>query len=335
MKTKILFVERKPSKSVSIEKVFRQIAKNLSGEKYATEFEQLVYDNNLLGTLKNLLFYKKSKADIYHITGHVHYIALILPKNRTVLTVHDLGILHIRKGIRRYILKKLLFDLPVKKLKYITAVSETTKQEIIKYTNCSDEKIKVIENPLREDFYLAEKKTFNKRQPTILQIGTTYNKNIKNVAKALNGINCQFRIIGELDAETVEILQKNRINYQNKLDLNDSEIRNEYLEADIVTFCSTFEGFGLPIIEAQAMQTPVITSNINPMKEVAGNFAALADPNDVEGIRRGILEIINDDSYRNKLIESGAENVRRFRAEPIAVLYENLYEQIKSDLSNT
>ena len=291
MTTKILFVERKPSNSISIEKVFRQIAKNLSKAKFTTSFEQLNFGNDLIGTLKNLLFYRKSKADIYHITGHVHYIALILPKNRTILTVHDLGILYIRKGLRRYILKKLLFDLPIAKLKYITAVSETTKTEIIKYTGCRSEKIRVIENPLREDFCLTKKKPFNTDLPTILQIGTTYNKNLKNVVKALNGLHCRFRIIGQLDKKMLDFLEENQIKFQNKTDLNDLEIRKEYQDADIVTFCSTFEGFGLPIIEAQAMRTPVITSNINPMKDVAGDFAALADPNDFMHIRSIVLKI--------------------------------------------
>ncbi len=120
--------------AVSIEKVFRQVAKNLPQEKFSIVFQQLKYANDLFGTLKNLFFFQKKEADIYHITGHVHYMALLLPKNNTVLTIHDAGILHIRRGLRRYILKKLLFDLPVKRLKYITAVSETTKREVVLHT---------------------------------------------------------------------------------------------------------------------------------------------------------------------------------------------------------
>ena len=331
-KTKIFYIERKPSNSVSLEKVFRQIVKNLNKEKFVVSFQQLLFGNNGMGTIKNLLFFRKPDADIYHITGHIHYIALILPKKKTILTIHDVGILHIRKGLRRYILKKILLDLPIKKLKYITAVSETTRNEVIKHTGCAPEKIRVIENPLQEHFSSSEKKEFNTVCPTILQIGTTYNKNLKNLIKALKDINCRLRIIGEIDAETDNLLKMNRINYVNAFGLSDTAIRDEYQETDMVTFCSTFEGFGLPIIEAQAMMTPVITSNISPLKEVAGDSAALADPNDYMSIRMGILRIINDKHYRDKLISAGLENVKRFHPAQIALLYENLYREMTINL---
>jgi glycosyltransferase involved in cell wall biosynthesis len=286
------------------------------------------YFNNAIGTLKNILFYKKQKSDIYHITGHIHYIALIFPRKNTVLTIHDLVILKIRKGLRRYILKKLFFDLPVKRLKYITAVSENTKKEIVFFTGCDEKKIRVIENPLQEHFYLAKKKEFNSSCPEILQIGTTDNKNLENLIKALNKIECRLRIIGEITNETIALLKKHEINYTNDTNLNDSEIRNEYESADILAFCSTYEGFGLPIIEAQAMQTPVITSNKSPLKEVSGGAAVLVNPDDYSDIGRGLMKIIKNEHLRASIVKNGLENVKRFEAKFIAGLYEKLYEEI-------
>lgn len=328
MKTKILFIERKFWEFVSIEKVFRQIAQTLSKEEFETSFKQLTFGNQLIGVLKNLLFFRKPKADIYHITGHIHYIALVLPKKKTVLTIHDLGFLHTRKGLRRSVLKKLYLDLPVRRLKYITAISEATKREIINYTNCSEEKIRIIENPLQEVFFSEEKKSFNRECPTILQIGTSPNKNLVNLIKALKGINCRLIIIGRLESALIDELKNNQIHFENKFELNDSEIKNEYQEADIVTFCSTFEGFGLPVIEAQAMRTPVITSDISPLREVSGGAAYLANPNDFKTIKEGILKIINDEKYREEIIGQGIENIKRFSPQNIAGMYENLYKEI-------
>src|ERR1044072_4308180 len=211
MKTRILFIERKFWEFVSIEKVFRQVADALSKEKFETSFQKLDFGNQFSGVLKNLLFFRKPEADIYHVTGHVHYIALVLPARKTVLTIYDLGFLHTRKGLRRAILKKLFLDLPVKKLKYITAVSEATKREIIKYTNCVEEKIRVIENHLGENFFSTEKKTFNQKCPTILQIGTSPNKNLANLIKALKGLNCRLKIIGKLDKDSIAHLHDNQI----------------------------------------------------------------------------------------------------------------------------
>lgn len=330
MKTKVLFVERKPSHAVSIEKVFRQVAESISKEAFEIGFQQLEYPNDVYGTVKNLFLYKKSKADIYHVTGHVHYICLVLPKNRTILTVHDVGILHIRSGLRRFVLKKLLFDLPLKRLKYITAVSEATKREIVQHIKCSPDKIRVIENPLQKQFYATTKKEFDETFPLILQIGTTANKNLPRLFEALEGISCQLTIVGQIDSETARLLKEKKIVYRNKLNLSNEEIRDEYANADMVTFCSTFEGFGLPIIEAQAMLTPVVTSDISPLREVAGAGAALAEPDNPNCIRNCILRIIKNKEYRKEIVASGTENIKRFRAETIAASYEKLYREVAS-----
>ena len=76
------------------------------------------------------------------------------------------------------------------------------------------------------------------------------------------------------------------------------------------------------------MQTPVITSNISPLKEVSGGAAFLADPLDTQSIRKGILKIISDDEFRQQIVKKGSENVRRFKLDFITGLYEQLYEEI-------
>jgi glycosyltransferase involved in cell wall biosynthesis len=328
MKTKILFIERKLGDFTSIENVFRQIAEYLSKDKFEFSFQKLIFGNSLTGVLKNLIFFRKNAADIYHVTGHVHYIALLLPPERTVLTIHDLGFLHTRKGARRFVLKKILLDLPVKKLKYITAVSDATKQEIIYQTNCDAEKIRVIENPLRDGFLVGEQRNFDRENPTILQVGTMENKNIPNLAKALNGIHCKLKIVGRLNSELTGILNDNKIVYENVFDLNDEQMKRAYADCDLVAFCSAYEGFGLPILEAQARKKPVITSDLSPMKEVAGRGAFLADPNNVSSIREGIVKIINDENYRKNLIEAGAKNIERFAPSNISGQYETLYREM-------
>ena len=328
MKTKILFIERKFWEFVSIEKVFRTVAENLSKDEYEIEFQQMPNGNHFFDVIKNLIFFRKKKSDIYHITGHIHYIALILPADRTVLTIHDLGFLHTRKGLRRIILKKLLLDLPVKKLKYITAVSEATKNEIVKITGCDEKKIQIIENPVQDVFFTGEEKPFNKFNPTILQIGTSINKNLANTIKALNGINCLFKIIGRLTKDTIALLIENKICYENDFDLEDDEIKTEYFEADIVVFCSKYEGFGLPIIEAQAMKKPVVTSCVSPLKEISGEAAFMANPDDYLHIREGILKIINDESYRKEIVEKGFKNVERFKPNKITKMYEKIYKDL-------
>ncbi len=328
MKHKILFVERKPSESVSIERVFQQIAKDLPEGRFDIARQSMPYGNGIFGTFLNLLFFKPNRADIYHITGQVHYIALRLPKKKTVLTVHDLIFLHRRTGLRHFVLKWLFLKLPLKKLDFVTTVSRTTKDEILKYARVDGQKIRVIENPVIEGFEPRDEKPFDENCPVILQIGTAENKNLVKLIRALRGMTCKLRIIGRLDARICETLRSCEVEYENTFGLDQNGIVEEYRKADIVAFCSSYEGFGLPIIEAQAIRKPVITSNRSPMREVAGTAACLVEPDDVLSIRRGVLKIINYPEYRMNLIEQGKNNVRRFDGKKIAAQYADLYDDI-------
>ncbi len=328
MQIKVLYVERKVENFFSLEKVTRQIAKSLSNKIFDVSFQQVKFLSNPVGVIKNLLTFKPQKADIYHIAGHIHYIALLLPRKNTVLTVHDLGILLVRKGIRRFFIKKMFFDLPFRKLEYITAISETTKNDILKYTNCKEEKIRIIENPLDENFTFENKAEFNADFPRILQIGTAPHKNLSNVIKALEGINCLLIIIGKLDEDTISLLKEKNINYQNEFGLEDDAVKKYYQTADLSVFCSLFEGFGLPIIESQAMKTPVITSNINPLKEVAGDGALLVNPHNYSEIRDAVKKIIVDKKLRENLVKRGIENIKRYDHKVIAEKYAELYREI-------
>ena len=324
---KIVYVERKPNEYVSLEKVFRRIASSLPAG-YETEFQQLPYGLRLFDTIRNLLVFRKQPADIYHITGHVNYIALLFPPANTVLTFHDLRFVKGKRSLRRMILKKLYLDLPLRRLKYITAVSEHTKREIIDNSSCAPSNIRVLNLPVMDLPSLASAKEFNESCPLLLQVGTTPNKNIERLVDSIADIKCTLRIIGKLGASQLGYLKKSGITYENVFGLNDEEMRSEYFNADIVTFCSTYEGFGLPIIEAQAAGKPLITSNLSPMTETSGEAACLVDPFDTNSIKNGIQRIIEDDDYRRKLVSAGSKNVQRFQVERVVPDYEQLYAEI-------
>ena len=102
----------------------------------------------------------------------------------------------------------------------------------------------------------------------------------------------------------------------------------QYQSCDLVSFISTFEGFGMPIIEANSVERVVLTSNISSMPEVAGEAALLVDPFDIAAIRNGIQRIINDGQLREQLIQAGRKNKLRFQSGTIAQQYYNLYKKI-------
>ena len=135
-------------------------------------------------------------------------------------------------------------------------------------------------------------------------------------------------IIGKENHTLLQILKKNDIEFIFKSQLNNDEVIQEYQNCDLLSFISTYEGFGLPIIEAQACGRAVITSKISSMPEVGGNGAYYVDPYDTEEIKKGILKIISDIEFRDNLIKKGLENVKRFDPKKIADQYNQVYKEI-------
>jgi glycosyltransferase involved in cell wall biosynthesis len=117
------------------------------------------------------------------------------------------------------------------------------------------------------------------------------------------------------------------VDYQWAFDISDEDVVQKYRESDLVVFCSTHEGFGMPIIEANATGRPVVTSDLDPMVNVANGAACLVDPYNVSSIREGIQRILGDVGFRNELIRRGLENAIRFNPSVIAASYEQLYLQ--------
>jgi glycosyltransferase involved in cell wall biosynthesis len=280
-------------------------------------------NKSLLKTVQELL---KIKADVYHITGDVHYLALFLPRRKTTITIHDIGHYKNNKGsLKFYIFALLWFILPIAWVKKITVISELTKNDLIRYFKINPYKIEVIENPITQTL-IPVYKEFNIQETSILQIGTGWHKNLIGLIEAIKGLNCKIEIIGNPSTELRQKIEDYHIEYNIETNVSNERICEKYEECDILYFASFIEGFGLPIIEAQTIGRPVITSNISPTKEVAGDAAILVNPHSSQEIRTAILLLIHDGILRNGLIEKGFENIKRFLPNKICNDYYQFYK---------
>ena len=162
----------------------------------------------------------------------------------------------------------------------------------------------------------------------LLQVGTAPNKNLARVTESLCDLHCRFVIVGPLTSADHEHLSKSGIDYTSQVGVSQDDLIRAYIDCDILVFASTYEGFGMPILEANAIGRAVVTSSVTSMPEVAGDAAEFVDPYDINSIRSGIERVLHDSDHRSRLIDRGYLNVKRFQAPAISSMYASIYREI-------
>ncbi len=327
----ITYLVRSPGTGHSIEGLFDGIGREISRQDgVTTNLVQLPHiSGGLWSVWKNLRFVSQLKSDVFHITGDIHYIALALPASRTILTIHDCITLKTNQNrpLRYALFWLLWYYLPIRRAAIVTAVSDKTRQELVRYVGHAAQKVEVVPNGY-DPAFVFRPKNFCCGHPVLLHIGTARHKNLSRLIAAIDGINCTLVIVGALNKTLIQDLQHRRIDYRQYENLSRAEIVQCYVDCDIVCFISTYEGFGMPIIEANAVGRVIITSDCLPMREVAAGAAHLVDPTDVAAIRQGLLRLIQDDTYRQDLIDAGLQNAQRYTMPTVASRYGILYDQL-------
>lgn len=328
----VAFFHRKPRNvgNYSVEYIFEDVRRRLQDKINATVVLSPYESNGLFKRLYNCFDAWRRQSDVNHITGDVNYLGIFLHRRKTIQTILDCVHLNTSSGIKHAVLKLFWLSLPEKRARYLTAISESTKMEILKHHPCDPAKIVVIPVAISPDFVPVEK-VFNKLKPRILQVGTAPNKNIPRLIEALEGIPCVLNIVGKKNEAYESLLQQHKVEYIYESGLTAAAMIERYELADIVSLVSDYEGFGMPILEAQAVGRPVITSSVYSMPEVAGDAAVIVDPTDVSAIRAGIKKIIEDDAFRVRMQERGFQNVKRFDPDTIALQYFELYQKIAGE----
>lgn len=321
------FQRRPSSRTFSVERFFGTLRDALPPTIECRVAVSRYESVGLFRRIYNVLEAATRQGDVNHVTGDVHYLCYLLNKRRTVLTVLDCRTMERLRGVKRLLFRLLWLNIPVRRCACVVAISEFSKRELLRYVNVRPEKIRVIGVS-----YAAEYKPvpgdFHKDKPTILQLGTGPNKNLFRVAAALTGLSCRMIILGPLTDAQRRALIEGRIDYENNPRATDAEVIACYSRCDLVLFVSTYEGFGMPIIEANAIGRPVVTSCICSMPEVAGDAACLVDPYDPEAIRQGVLRVIEDDAFRENLVQNGFRNAARFAPEEIARRHAEIYVEL-------
>lgn len=264
----------------------------------------------------------KDNLDVLFVPAHTLPI-IRRPGLKTVVTVHDLGseYLPYMHQLKQRLYLSIMQKYQLKTATKIIAVSKATKMDLVKRIGIRSDKIEVVhegyDKKLFKPHYNLKPKTY------YLFVGTVQpRKNLERVIKAFSKFDSDEKLVivgqkGWMSEEIYKLPEKLRIESRIKFlgYVPEKDLPALYSGAIALVFPSLFEGFGLPILEAQACGCPVITSNLSSMPEVGGKGAIYVNPYSVEGIIRGIREI---GEMRKKLIKAGFENIKRFSWEKCA-----------------
>ncbi|MBI5077013.1 glycosyltransferase family 4 protein [Candidatus Falkowbacteria bacterium] len=277
--------------------------------------------------------FMKEDFDLIH---YPHFNSPIFFPKKSVCTIHDLTPLffpgHKMNSLFRRLAYRAVFASTLHKASKIIAVSQSTKDALLKHFSINPDKITIIYEGVDENFKIINdcgiinkvKNKFNIAKPFIFFLGVWRgHKNIEGLVKAFNLLKTKHKIEHQLVLAGREDLHYTNV----RAEINASPYKNDiittgyvsndelpilYNAADAFVLPSFIEGFGLIAIEAQACGCPVISTNTTSMPEVLGDSALFFNPSDCAEMADKIFQVLTDKELKQNIIEKGLKNAKRF-----------------------
>ena len=316
MKPVLIF--RKPIKNQkSIEILFSHLKNDFPHYIMKNDFK------NLFGLIKECMFLRKTYNN-FHITGDCHYVGILLAGKIVTHTYHDFNYLSTLNGLKYLIYNFLWVTLPVLFSKNVVFISPFTKDQAIRYNSRYKNKGVMIYNCVPEFVKKSCKNDSTKKK--ILAFNTGVQKNINTLINSLKDFkDIELHLIGK----ALSLDYPRNIKIYSYSSISHEKLEFLYSCSDLLWFASIHEGFGMPVIEAQQVGIPVITSNNSSLKWVSGNGAFFVNnPLDLEENKLAITKVLNDTEIREKLIFEGKENIKRFSISKFKKDYDNFFNDI-------
>jgi glycosyltransferase involved in cell wall biosynthesis len=346
-----LFTDRDPRED-------SKLAREIERLKLRTNFkiEFICNTNRFFWNLWYLpMHLRKNPVDIYHTQ---YIVPFWLPKNiKLVTTIHDISFNYFPEYIKKSDLFFLRTFIPrsIRKADKVIAVSKYSRDDITKFYQLPDEKADYTYNGVdferfNQNFSEDRKKDVRKKyglpENFLLYIGTLQpRKNIPALIDAFsilveryNQRDLKLVIAGNRDAHNFdrkidEMAEKNdlkgRVFFTGWADEEDKPVL--YKLAKCFVFPSLYEGFGIPIVEAMAAGTPVVSSNKTSLPEVGEDGVLLIDPENKEEFAKNINKILTDENFRADLIKKGIEQAKKFSWQKTAGKTLEIYRKLKDN----
>jgi glycosyltransferase involved in cell wall biosynthesis len=303
---------------------------------------------SIIEQIKIPLALKRERVTLFHAP---HYVLPPLVACRSVVTIHDC----IHLMFPQYLPNRLALGYArasifaaARRATRVLTVSESSKRDILRFVDIKPEKIDVIYNAYDQRFTVEPREEdvdrvrerYQLHDEFVLYAGNVKpHKNLERLIEAFHLVrrrgldHLRLVLIGD---EISRYAALRRAVHRHQLHpyvrflgyLPEETLGVMYRLAGVFVFPSLYEGFGLPPLEAMASGTPVVTSNVSSLPEVAGDAAVLVDPYDPNAIANGIYQVLTDDQLRRGLRARGAARARQFSWEQSARRVREIYGEV-------
>jgi len=235
----------------------------------------------------------------------------------------------------------------------IITISNSSKDDIIKEYGIPEAKVEVVYPGIKQvsssKYEVLSMKQLKQKygidSPFILFVGTLQpRKNVKRLIEAFSNLvssmnDLKLVIVGRKGWQYRDILEApKKFNIEDKVKfietVTDEELPSFYKNAEVFVLPSLYEGFGLPILESMRYGCPVVTSNVSSLPEAGGDAALYVDPNNVADIAEKLEKVLTDDKLRDKMIEKGNEQYKKFTWEKSAKKVLQVLEETAGPVSS-
>jgi glycosyltransferase involved in cell wall biosynthesis len=255
-----------------------------------------------------------------------HFDIPVLAKAKMMVTVHDafhLALPEYVGGVHKRLYARFMFGALTRKADAVCAVSEFTRQELIRLTKIDPGKISVIHQGVDPSWFNIPAGPSPHTKPFLLYVGNIKpHKNLTRLIEAFGGVQGQvphdLLLIGQKDGFLTgdPEVEKAARKLQGRLlftgFLAEDQLKQYYTHAEALVFPSLYEGFGLPVLEAMACGCPVISSNAASLPEVCADAAIFFDPHDPRDIGEKILEVVGNTQLKQELRIKGLSRASEF-----------------------
>ena len=264
---------------------------------------------------------KKDNIDIFHGLSNEIPTRLEIP---SVVTIHDVAFKtfpDMYHATSRFIYN-LKWRHACKVADRIIAISESTKQDVVRFYGVDPDRIDIVYQPVNSLYYTTDKGVCPEalvgytENPYMLYVGSINSrKNLLGIVKAIEllpkDLSIPLVVIGDGREYKQKVLEyisahnlKDRIIFSPEK-VGTEGLRYLYTNAQLLIYPSFYEGFGLPVVEALLSKCPVITSNVSSLPEAAGPDSLLVDPTDLQDISDKIRMLLTDNALRESVIGKG------------------------------